>query len=190
MEKLLQDIIFKFGQLPLSAFNKIAAITTFRSVHKGELLTERGRNNNSEYFILSGICQSFVTNPDGEPVTLSFFMDESVVSPHTTRIKDGRSMVNLKALSDLTIGEVEASLFEQLMVEDLDIRNFGNAVLRHELMEKVEKEIGLASLSAKERLAILRQKFPNLENLVPHTDIASYLGITNISLSRLRKERS
>ena len=87
-------------------------------------------------------------------------MDESVVSPHTTRIKDGRSMVNLKALTDLTIGEVEASLFEQLMVEDLDIRNLGNAVLRHELMEKVEKEIGLASLSAKERLAISPSKIP------------------------------
>ena len=99
-------------------------------------------------------------------------------------------MVYLKAISDLTIGLIEAPLFEQLMVEDLSIRNFGNAVLREELRGKVEKEIGLASLPAKERLAILRQKYPGIENHVPHTDIASYLGITNISLSRLRKERS
>jgi CRP-like cAMP-binding protein len=57
-------------------------------------------------------------------------------------------------------------------------------------MMKVEKEIGLASLTAKERLLSFRQQFPMFENLISHPDIASYLGITNISLSRLRKELS
>ena len=42
--------------------------------------------------------------------------------------------------------------------------------------------------AAKERLIEFRNKYKILENLIPHTDIASYLGITNISLSRLRKD--
>jgi CRP-like cAMP-binding protein len=55
-------------------------------------------------------------------------------------------------------------------------------------MKKVEKEIGLASFTAKKRLIRFREQYALLENLIPHTDIATYLGITNISLSRLRKE--
>jgi CRP-like cAMP-binding protein len=74
------------------------------------------------------------------------------------------------------------------MINYIDIREFGNMVLHFELLTKVEKEIGLASLNAKERLILFREKYHFLENLISHVDIASYLGITNISLSRLRKE--
>ncbi|MEM6343465.1 MAG: hypothetical protein AAF927_06275 [Bacteroidota bacterium] len=60
--------------------------------------------------------------------------------------------------------------------------------MQNELLQKVDKEIGLASLKAKDRLIKFREEYPQLENLIPHPHIASYLGITNISLSRLRKE--
>jgi len=83
---------------------------------------------------------------------------------------------------------MDASRFEEFMVENLEIREFGNSVLRNELNQKVEKEIGMASMTAKERLLKFREHFPLLENLVPHTTISTYLGITNISLSRLRNE--
>ncbi len=85
---------------------------------------------------------------------------------------------------------MNAKEFESLMIENMEIRHFGNTVLQNELISKVDKEIGLASMTAKERLIEFRKKYRLLENLIPHTDIASYLGITNISLSRLRKDLS
>jgi CRP-like cAMP-binding protein len=102
----------------------------------------------------------------------------SILSPSTTRNKEGKSIVNIRALTDVEIATINAEEFEKLMIEDLEIRHFGNEVLRNELMEKVQKEIALASLRGKDRLQLLRDKFPNIENLVPHSDIASYLGIT------------
>ena len=83
---------------------------------------------------------------------------------------------------------MDASKFLDLMVDHLDAREFGNMVLKIELKNKVEKEIGQASLTAKERLLKFREQYSSLENLVPHTTIATYLGITNISLSRLRRD--
>ena len=83
---------------------------------------------------------------------------------------------------------IDATEFEKLMIEDVEIRDFGNSVLRNELMTKVKKEIALASLKGKDRLLLLRKNYPNTENLVSHSDIASYLGITTISLSRLRTQ--
>ncbi|MEZ4684940.1 MAG: hypothetical protein R3B47_02410 [Bacteroidia bacterium] len=83
---------------------------------------------------------------------------------------------------------MRADDFEEFMVHNLEIRAWGNEVLKRELALKVDKEIQLASLTAKERLIKFRERFPLLENRVPHPTIASYLGITNVSLSRLRKE--
>jgi CRP-like cAMP-binding protein len=73
------------------------------------------------------------------------------------------------------------------MINHIDIREFGNMLLQNELLAKVEKEIALASLNGRERLILFREKYHFLENLISHVDIASYLGITNISLSRLRR---
>jgi CRP-like cAMP-binding protein len=115
-------------------------------------------------------------------------MQNSILSPHTTRTIKGFSSLNFQALTDAKLAELDASEFESLMVENLEIREFGNTVLRQELGKKVDKEISLASLTAKERLLKFREQYPLLENLIPHNDIATYLGITNISLSRLRRE--
>ena len=105
-----------------------------------------------------------------------------------SRTTNGKSILNFQALTDLKLGAMDASKFENLMVENLEIREFGNTVLRNELTEKIDKEISLASTTAAERLIKFRKKHPMLENLVPHPTIASYLGITNISLSRLRRD--
>ena len=76
------------------------------------------------------------------------------------------------------------------MSTNMEIRQWGNFVLQKELMEKVEKELSQASMTAEERLLHFRQKYPTLENQISHPIIASYLGITNISLSRLRTKLS
>jgi CRP-like cAMP-binding protein len=153
-----------------------------------ELFIKKDQVNKSEYFVLEGVCRSFLVNPDGMDITLSFFTGSSILSPHTTRITNGRSTLNFESLTDLKLGVMDASKFAELMVGNIEIREFANTVLRNELIAKVHKEIGMASLTAKERLLHLRDRFPLLENLVPHTHIATYLGITNISLSRLRRE--
>lgn len=189
LEKLIAKIIHKVCHLSNPSIAQISAIAEHKELRKDQLLIEKGKRSLKEYFVIDGIAKSYLLNLDNEEVTLSFFMPESIISPHTTRTRDERSMVNIRALTPLKIACIDAQKFEQLMVDNLEVRHFGNTVLRNELMDKVEKEIGLASLPAIERLKILRQKYPNLENLVPHSDIASYLGITHVSLSRLRKAK-
>lgn len=155
---------------------------------KGDVFIDRGKKNNKEYFVYEGVCRSFLLSPEGEEVTISYFLEGSVLSPNKTRTANQISHLNFQALTKLTLASLNADKFEQLMINHIDIREFGNMVLQNELLAKVEKEIGLASLNAKERLILFREKYHFLENLISHVDIASYLGITNISLSRLRRE--
>ncbi len=166
----------------------IVDIVEYIEYQKEELFIRESKRNFNEYFIIEGVCRSFLFNPEGEEITISFFTDNTIISPYTTRISNGLSNLNFQALTPLKLGVMNAATFEELMVDDLEIREFGNRVLRDELSHKVEKEIGMASLSAKERLIKFREQYPLLENLIPHTTISTYLGITNISLSRLRSE--
>jgi len=114
----------------------------------------------------------------------------NILSPQSIRTPKNISNLNFKALTKIELASMNTKEFEALMIENIEIRQFGNTVVQNELISKTEKEIGLASLTAKERLIEFRKKYHLLENLISHTDIASYLGITNISLSRLRKDLS
>jgi CRP-like cAMP-binding protein len=188
LKENVKNIINAIYPISNQAFGEIEKLLKFETYSKGETFIQRNKRNEKEYFILSGVCKSYLVNPDGDEITISLFTENSILSPHQTRTPKNISNLYFKALTNLEIASINAKEFENLMIENIEIRNFANTVLQNELMLKVEKEIGLASLTAKERLIEFRIKYKILENLIPHTDIASYLGITNISLSRLRKD--
>lgn len=183
--KQIVNLIYPISE---NSLREIEELLEFECFSKGDSFILRNKHNEKEYFLLKGICKSYLINPDGNEVTISFFADNSILSPHSIRTTKNISNLSFKALTNINLASINSGDFENLMVNNIEIRNFANTVLQNELVSKVGKEIGLASLSAKERLIEFRKKYPALENYVPHTDIASYLGITNISLSRLRKE--
>ncbi len=182
-----RPLINKVSPISEGSLDLVNDLIVIEVYEKGDLFIDRGKRNNKEYFVYEGVCRSFLLSPEGEEVTISFFLEGGVLSPNKTRTANQISHLNFQALTKLTVASLNADKFEQLMINHIDIREFGNMVLQNELLAKVEKEIGLASLNAKERLLLFREKYHFLENLISHIDIASYLGITNISLSRLRK---
>jgi CRP-like cAMP-binding protein len=188
LNEKVKNIINAVYPISEKSFSGIESLLELETFIKGETFIQRNKLNKKEYFILNGICKSYLINPDGDEITISFFTENSILSPHQIRTSKNISNLYFKALTDLKLASVNAKAFEELMIENMEIRNFANTVLQNELISKVEKEIGLASHTAKERLIEFRKKYRLLENLVPHTDIASYIGITNISLSRLRKD--
>jgi CRP-like cAMP-binding protein len=185
---MIKEIINSTYPISNHSLSEIESLLEFAEYGKGDTFIKKDRRNLNEYFLLEGVCKSYLINPEGEDITISFFNEKSILSPYTTRTQDEISFLNFQALTNIKLATIDAKAFEKLMIDNLEIRNLGNTVLRVELSKKVDKEIGLASLTAKERLLKFREQFPMFENLIPHTDIASYLGITNISLSRLRSD--
>ena len=187
IKERLRPIINKVAPVSEKSLDLVNDLIVIEVYEKGDVFIDRGKRNNKEYIVYEGICRSFLLSPEGEEVTISYFLEGSVLSPNKTRTANQISHLNFQALTSLTVASFDADKFEQLMIDHIDVREFGNMVLQNELLAKVEKEIGLASLNAKERLLLFREKYHFLENLISHVDIASYLGITNITLSRLRK---
>ena len=188
MNEKVKNIIDGIFPISEKSFQEIEILLKLETFEKGETFIQKNRQNEKEYFILSGVCKSYLMNPEGDEITISLFTENSILSPYQIRTPKNISNLYFKALTNLELASINAKEFEKLMIGNVEIRNFANTVLQNELISKVEKEIGLASLTAKERLIEFRNKYRILENIIPHTDIASYLGITNISLSRLRKD--
>jgi CRP-like cAMP-binding protein len=113
-----------------------------------------------------------------------------ILSPNFARTSSQKSIFSLQTLESSTVARISVKKMDELRDTDLDIRRWGQKVIELELKKYFSHEIRFRSSNAKERLFKLRKDYPNLENRVPHSCIASYIGITPVSFSRLRNELS
>jgi len=159
-----------------------------RNYNKNEILFSENKNNLNEYFLIEGVLQRFNIDENGNSVTTGFYIGSSVITPNFARIVKNKSLFTLQALTDICIAEIPVTVLDNFRYTNKEFEIFGLKVLQDELSKNILTDIVYRSNNAKERLFLLRKTYPNLENLLPHSIIASYLGITNVSFSRLRNE--
>ena len=163
---------------------------TIKTYNKNEIIFSEGKNNDSEYCLVEGLVHRFNVNEQGDQVTTGFYLEKSVITPHFARTLKGKSLFSLQALAETQMAEFPVAIFNELRYAHKDFQAFGQKVIEAEISKNILVDIAYRTSTAKERLLALRASFPMLENIVPHHIIASYLGITNVSFSRLRGEFS
>ncbi len=163
---------------------------TIKSYNKNEIIFSEGKNNENEYCLLEGLVHRFNTNEQGDQVTTGFYIEQSVITPHFARTLKGKSLFSLQALAETQMAEFPVAIFNELRYAHKDFQAFGQKVIEAEISKNILTDIAYRTSTAKERLLALRASFPTLENAAPHQIIASYLGITKVSFSRLRGEFS
>lgn len=157
-------------------------------VKKNEMVFQEKRFNGFEYFQYKGISHRYNVDQDTQPLTTGIFQGKTVITPHFARTRNGHSIFSLQALTDSTFLKVPAGTFRELSDNHQQILFFGRAVVEREFIRNLNFEVLFRSYTAKDRLVYFRENYPQLENLIPHTVIASFLGITPVSFSRLRNE--
>jgi hypothetical protein len=94
--------------------------------------------------------------------------------------------VSIAATTDALIAEIESERLSDLMISHVRVRNWANGVLQDALSQKADREWCLAALGGAHRLNWFRETFPGYEIIFTHSLIASFLGITPVTMSRLR----
>ncbi|MDT9001798.1 Crp/Fnr family transcriptional regulator [Paucibacter sp. APW11] len=173
---------------PREPFMPLLGCMCWRELKAGQTLWAMGATPAQECLVLEGMLRSWVGDAEGRAVTLSFHRGPCAMTPAIARSVDGRSRTQCDALSEVRVVLFDAEALHALMVADPTVRQWGDQVLRAELLRRAEREWSLAVLPARERLLALRRELPGLEQQVAHHHIASYLGITPVSLSRLRAQ--
>lgn len=172
-----------------AAARQLAAAWTPRFAAKGSQITRQGTATDTEIMLLDGQAVSLITDADGRGVCVGLHQGPGLVTPHIARSRDDVSLVTVEVTADATLAEMPAEGLIEMMLHSAPIRDWANAILREALTAKTEREWALAALKAGERLAWFRTRHPAHEAQFAHGHIASYLGMTPVSLSRLRHAR-
>ena len=157
-------------------------------VRKGASLATQGQPDGDEFILLDGCMSSHICDQEGKEVCVGLYLGPCVITPTIARTRNGLSLVSVEAKTDVKIAKIDARKLSDLMLASEPIRNWANAVLRDALNEKAEREWCLAALGGAERLKWFRQTYPRYEEIFTHVLIASFLGITPVTLSRLRAD--
>jgi len=175
-----------FGDLTTADAHALAGAFDAKPVAKAQHLARQGDPDDKEYILLSGRMVSLIGDAEGREVCVGFFVGPCVITPNLARTAQGKSLVSLRAETDGQAASVEATVLLDMMRGAPAIEDWANAVLRAELERKTSREWSLAALKAKERLELFRSLYPDHEALFNHSQIASFLGMTPVTLSRLR----
>ena len=140
-----------------------------------------------EFILLNGCLSSTISDPDGKEVCVGLYVGPCVVTPHIARTRADQSLVSITATTDAHIARLNSDLLTELMIASEPIRNWANGVLRDALSHKADREWCLAALGGSDRLAWFRKTYSGYEDIFNHALIASFLGVTPVTLSRLRK---
>lgn len=186
--KTNQELISK--TYPLSSFMvaELESIIEVVTIDKSVDFVQKNTSNSFEYIVADGVCRTYVEDYEGNEATLSFYTQGDVIPPNQVRTVLGKSLYNIQSLTTVKLLCFSYVDFASMMSKHAELEKWGRTVYDTELQNKVSKELELITLPARERLEKFRQRFPSLENTIPHHYIASYLGISPVSLSRLRAD--
>lgn len=174
------------SRVPTGERSGLLSAFTVSKVAKGGYLSNQGMPDESEYLLVEGRARSLVTDADGKEACLNLYLGPTVISPNIARTSDGNSLVDIEMLDDGIVATIEANRLMVLMVKFEGIREWANAIMREELAQKVGREWCLSALLAPQRLEWFRANHPEFEEHFAHSHIASYLGMTPVTLSRAR----
>lgn len=184
----IQKILSTVSSISLTTAKRLFPHTEIITIKKNTHIENDGTYSKYEFFVLNGTLRSYLYSNRGDDVTIDFHTAMQPIPAALLRTMGGKSFVNIEVISETA----EIMLFSQKgMAENLqgitDLETYGFRLIMHYAFEKAEREKLMITATGKEKLAWFRRKYPNLENQIPHYYIASFLGITPTSLSRLRK---
>ncbi|HEV7330688.1 MAG TPA: Crp/Fnr family transcriptional regulator [Flavisolibacter sp.] len=167
---------------------EMASYFHFVELNKGEYSLREGQRTNEFLFLENGIIRSFLFDTDGAEVTTNFYSPGNVAFEAASFFQRVPSQENFIAMTDcagwkLGFEELNA-LFHALPA----FRETGRAILVRTLVALKMRTLSMINQTAEQRYASLLSSHPEIFQHVPLKYIASYLGITDTSLSRIRKE--
>mgnify|MGYP005989668543 FL=1 len=179
--------IFKEASFTKKEIDFIERIFQKITLKKGDVLLKPNNLVNNQYYISEGCLRAYFVEKTGKEHTVQFAIKDWWISDYTAYFTSEKSIMSIECIQDATIYEVTKENMERLYATIPKLETFFRLKLEKAFASFQKRILGYLSKSATERYKIFREKYPNIEQSVKNYHIASYLGITTESLSRIRK---
>ena len=188
------QILIQFLQstnlVSLRTAEEIAYTFNPKEIIKNEFLFREGRICNEYFFLENGFIRSFAYDTDGNDVTTNFYSNSQVVFEVSSFFNRTISKENFQATVDCSGYYITYEQLNKLFHSLPEFRDFGRAILVKGFASLKTRMLSMITETAEQRYDTLLKTKPEIFQHAALKHIASYLGITDTSLSRIRKEYS
>lgn len=169
-------------EIVLARLEEISTITTYR---KGQLLQKASKVQANAAFLIKGVARAFYLSGKGEEITDCFLCQFGY--PVMTADVTQPSFMSCEAVTDLEVLEIPLQDMLELASENTQVLWAYNQMLHTALLFHWQIKSSRFCFGAKERYLWFKKTFPGVESVAKGVHVASFLGITPETLSRIRK---
>ncbi len=157
---------------------------------KNDYFLKEGKVSNDYLFLVEGFMRAYTIDTEGNEVSTYFYPTNRVVLEVTSFFMRIASMETIQALTDCKAFHLTFDQLNNLFHTLPEFREFGRKILVKEFSAYKQRTLSLINKTAEERYAELLDSNPEIFKHAQLKHIASYLGVTDTSLSRIRREFS
>jgi CRP-like cAMP-binding protein len=167
----------------LKALRPLFAAT---QVAKGEILVPQGGRFTQVFLIQKGCLRLYFTRRDGREFNKNFYTS-GVVWPVTRAMRREPSLFGIAALESCNLWQAHVDDVSNVLEEQDEWQITQRKALAYMVTVKLQREHDLLALDGRQRYEQFLERFPELAKRIPLSQLATYLGVTDVSLSRIRR---
>lgn len=188
LEDEIANTVFK--ELSFSAEESKLLLRSFEKLElpKHSLLLEAGQKVYNQYYVADGCLRTYYKDSNAKEHTVQFAIADWWISDYTAFFNSGTAVMNIECIQKATLFRISKKDMEMLYEAIPRLESFFRKKLERAFASFQKRIISNLALSASERYLNFIYSYPNIEQHIKNYHIASYLGITTQSLSRIRKE--
>lgn len=161
-----------------------------KKLKKKEYLLKQGQICQGIFFLSKGLIRTFHINNDGKEINTSFYLQNDFLREIESMTNNIPSVKNIQAIEDSTVFYIDKDKLTKLYEKSVFYQKMGRMILEKLIISEQKYSSLLISHSPKERYLYILENNPELVKRIPLQYLASYLGISRESLSRIRKRIS
>ncbi|MBL3657184.1 Crp/Fnr family transcriptional regulator [Fulvivirga sediminis] len=171
-------------------FNFVHSHFSSQTAKRSTYLIKEGEPVKYVYFVISGLLKLIYTNESGEESIVSFAMEDWWESDYMAFYSGSKAHLSLQCLEDSVLYRISLEDYQNLCDKSQKMLRFFLQKAQRGHIGSQQRIISFLTLSAKDRYEHLIDRYPALLQRVPKTQLASYLGVSRETLSRLYSSKS
>lgn len=176
--------------IPMTTAVEIASHFKEIEIAKNHYLVQEGKVSDEYVFLLEGFIRSYTFDTEGNDITTNFYTKNQIVLEVSSFFNRTPANENFQALTDCKGLIINYEQVQILFHSIPEFREFGRKVLVQNITLLKQRMLSMINQTAEQRYENLLFTKPEILQNIPLKHIATYLGITDTSLSRIRKEFS
>lgn len=186
----MEAYLKKFNLFSEEDLTELLSLGTYQSIKKGDYFFKGGNVCHKVAFVFSGTFRHFYHLESGEEITYCFTMADNFITAYTSFVSNKNTNEHIQALTDGQLFVIPKVAMEHLINTRKNWMVFSKIIADKQYIKRENRIFLLQKENAKHKYEHLLQTKPEYLQTIPLQYLASYIGVTQRHLSRLRKEMS